>query len=77
MSGKGVKRASPGVDEEKNPLGDVDITDEDAVKLQDLQKAYHRVELGVGAFLTQYGRNANADRDVYREKRGRAYSACV
>ena len=49
MSGKGVKRASPGADEEKNPLGDVDITDEDAVKLQDLQKYYHRVELAVGA----------------------------
>ena len=51
MSGKGVKRASPGAEEEKNPLGDVDLTDEDAVKLQDLQKAYHRVELGVGASL--------------------------
>lgn len=50
MSGKGVKRASPGAEEEKNPLGDVDITDEDAVKLQDLQRYYHRVELAVGAF---------------------------
>ena len=51
MSGKGVKRASPGAKEEKHPLGDVDITDEDANKLQELQRAYHRVELGVGAYL--------------------------
>lgn len=51
MSGKGVKRASPGAEEQKNPLGDVDITDEDAKKLQELQRNYHRVELGIGAPL--------------------------
>lgn len=49
MSGKGVKRASPGADEEKNPLGDVALSDDDASKLQDLQQHYHRVELAVGA----------------------------
>lgn len=49
MSGKGVKRGSPGAEEQKNPLGDVDITDEDAKKLQELQRTYHRVELGIGA----------------------------
>ena len=48
MSAKGVKRASPGAEEQKNPLGDVDITDQDAIALQDLQKAYHRVELAIG-----------------------------
>ena len=49
MSGKGVKRASPGAEEEKNPLGDVAVSDEEALKLQDLQQYYHRVELAVGA----------------------------
>ena len=49
MSAKGVKRASPDADEEKNPLGDVDLSDEDAVKLQELQRSYRRVELGIGA----------------------------
>ncbi|KIP01493.1 hypothetical protein PHLGIDRAFT_26985 [Phlebiopsis gigantea 11061_1 CR5-6] len=47
MSAKGVKRASPGAEEEKNPLGDVDLSDEDAVKLQELQRSYRRVELAI------------------------------
>ena len=49
MSTKGVKRSSPGAEEEKNPLGDVDLSDEDAVKLQELQRSYRRVELAIGA----------------------------
>lgn len=49
MSAKGVKSASPGAEEEKNPLGDVDLSDEDAVKLQELQRSYRRVELAIGA----------------------------
>ncbi|OSD05920.1 hypothetical protein PYCCODRAFT_1464619 [Trametes coccinea BRFM310] len=47
MSNKGVKRASPGADVEKNPLGDVELTDEDAVKLQAIQKDVARVELAL------------------------------
>ena len=50
MSSKGVKRASPGAETEKNPFGDVELTDEDAVKLQGIQKDIARVELALGAF---------------------------
>ena len=53
MSSKGVKRASPGADVEKNPLGEVELSDEDAVKLQGIQKDIARVELALGA-LTYY-----------------------
>lgn len=48
MSNKGVKRGSPGADVEKNPLGSVELSDEDAQKLQDIQKAVARVELATG-----------------------------
>lgn len=48
MSNKGVKRASPGAESEKNPLGDVELTDDDAVKLQAIQKDVARVELALG-----------------------------
>ena len=48
MSNKGVKRASPGADIEKNPLGDVELSDEDAIKLQSVQKDVARVELALG-----------------------------
>ncbi|PIL29656.1 hypothetical protein GSI_08293 [Ganoderma sinense ZZ0214-1] len=47
MSSKGVKRASPGAETEKNPFGDVELTDEDAVKLQGIQKDIARVELAL------------------------------
>ncbi|RDX56197.1 hypothetical protein K466DRAFT_580872 [Polyporus arcularius HHB13444] len=47
MSSKGVKRASPGADVEKNPLGDVEVTDEEALKLQAIQKDIARVELAL------------------------------
>jgi len=43
MSGK--KRASPGADTEKNPLESVELSDEDAQKLQDVQKQIERAEL--------------------------------
>jgi len=45
MTGQGVKRSSPGADEEKNPLGDVELSDEDAEKLQMVQKDIARAEL--------------------------------
>ena len=48
MSSKGVKRASPGADVEKNPLGDVEVSDEEALKLQAIQKDIARVELALG-----------------------------
>ncbi|KAF9243912.1 hypothetical protein BU15DRAFT_86334 [Melanogaster broomeanus] len=43
MSGK--KRASPGTDTEKNPLEGVELSDEDAQKLQQVQKQIERTEL--------------------------------
>ena len=46
MSGK--KRASPGADTEKNPLQSVELSDEDAQKLQDVQKQIERAELLLG-----------------------------
>ncbi|THH19071.1 hypothetical protein EUX98_g8843 [Antrodiella citrinella] len=42
----GVKRAS-GAEEEKNPLGDVELSDEDAQKLQIVQKDIARAELAL------------------------------
>jgi template-activating factor I len=44
----GKKRTSPGADVEKNPLQDVELGDEDAVKLQAIQKEIARVELVLG-----------------------------
>ncbi|KAF8845289.1 hypothetical protein BDN67DRAFT_961589 [Paxillus ammoniavirescens] len=59
MSGK--KRASPGTDTEKNPLEGVELGDEDAQKLQDVQKQIERTELllerrGYQALLPVYER---------------------
>lgn len=48
MSGKAIKRASPGAVEEKNPLGDVELGDEDAEKLRMIQKELARAELILG-----------------------------
>ncbi|KAH9947941.1 hypothetical protein B0H21DRAFT_736215 [Amylocystis lapponica] len=45
MSTKGIKRASPGAVSEKNPLSDVELTDEDAQKLQVVQRDIARMEL--------------------------------
>ncbi|KAI0343987.1 hypothetical protein BDW22DRAFT_1327620 [Trametopsis cervina] len=47
MSGKGVKRASPGADEEKNPLGEVELSNEDALRLSDIQKVMQRAEIAL------------------------------
>jgi template-activating factor I len=44
----GIKRASPGADDEKNPLANVELKDEDAQNLQNIQKDIQRVELIVG-----------------------------
>lgn len=45
----GKKRASPGATEEKNPLA-VELGDEDAKKLQAIQKDIARVELILGMY---------------------------
>ncbi|KAF5377639.1 hypothetical protein D9615_005127 [Tricholomella constricta] len=42
---KGTKRASPGAEAEKNPLTDIELSDEDAKKLQGIQRDIARVEL--------------------------------
>lgn len=46
----GTKRASPGAEAEKNPLQDVELTPEDAKKLDELSDAQARVELAIGAY---------------------------
>ena len=48
MSAQGVKRASPGDEDEKNPFGNVELTDEDAKKLQIVQKDIARTDLYLG-----------------------------
>ncbi|KAG6889373.1 hypothetical protein C0995_001438 [Termitomyces sp. Mi166 len=42
---KGTKRASPGAEAEKNPLTEVELSDEDAEKLRNSQRDIARVEL--------------------------------
>ena len=44
----GKKRASPGADAEKNPLQDIELSDEDAANLQRIQKEVARAELVLG-----------------------------
>jgi template-activating factor I len=50
------KRASPGADVEKNgdPLQDVELSDEDAKKLNDVQKEIQRVELILGSVIRSF-----------------------
>ena len=45
---KGTKRGSPGAEDEKNPLESVELSEEDAVKLQEVQREIARVELVLG-----------------------------
>lgn len=51
MSAQGVKRSSPGAEDEKNPFGSVELTDEDAKKLQVVQKDIARTDLYLGMFF--------------------------
>ena len=51
MSAQGVKRASPGAEDEKNPFGNVELTDEDAKKLQIVQKDIARTDLYLGMYF--------------------------
>ena len=48
----GKKRASPGADVEKNSLSNVELSDEDAQKLQVVQKEIARTELLLGEART-------------------------
>lgn len=48
---KGTKRASPGADTEKNPLQDVELSEEDAKKLQTVQREIARAELVLGGLF--------------------------
>lgn len=50
-----VKRASPGADTEKSPLSDVELSDENAQKLQGVQKDIARTELVLGTFFDLHG----------------------
>ncbi|KAF9015024.1 hypothetical protein BDQ17DRAFT_1229485 [Cyathus striatus] len=60
---KGTKRASPGAEDEKNPLQSVELSDEDAKKLQVVQRDLARTELVLE-------RNAQAYlRPVYEKRR--------
>ncbi|KAG5728575.1 Protein SET [Termitomyces sp. T112] len=47
---KGTKRASPGAEDEKNPLTEVELSDEDAEKLRNSQRDIARVDLVVERF---------------------------
>jgi template-activating factor I len=53
MAKGGVKRASPGADDEKNPLANVDLSEEDAKNLTKAQRDLGRVELAMGLYLHQ------------------------
>lgn len=45
---KGTKRASPGAEDEKDPLQAVELDEENAKKLNENQRATQRVELYLG-----------------------------
>jgi template-activating factor I len=60
---KGTKRASPGAEAEKNPLTDVELSDEDAKKLQAIQRDIARVELVLGSSLLPRSHARRADRN--------------
>ncbi len=45
---KGTKRASPGAEEEKDPLQAVELDEENAKKLNEVQRDAQRVELYLG-----------------------------
>lgn len=45
---KGTKRGSPGAEDEKNPLPNVELSDEDAKKLTEIQRDLAHAELVLG-----------------------------
>lgn len=46
---KGTKRGSPGAEEEKNIFEGVEIGDEEAKKLEAIQRETARIELAIGS----------------------------
>lgn len=61
----GKKRASPGADEAKPALSDVELSEQDATKLAQLSREFNRIEIAVGApfpppHLLLYPKKANA-----------------
>ena len=50
----GTKRASPGDEDEKNPLQNAELSDEDAKKLQGIQHDLARAELVLGEGFWNY-----------------------
>lgn len=73
----GKKRASPGADVEKNPLA-VELSDEDARKLQVVQKDIARTELLLGERFSR-GKYTDPSKDplLCRTSRSRSVSTCV
>lgn len=51
----GTKRASPGAEAEKNPLADIEITDEIAQKLGDVSRDIERAEFIQGTVSIHAG----------------------
>jgi template-activating factor I len=49
---KGTKRASPGAEDEKSALQSVELSDEDAKKLQGIQRELARAELVIGMSIS-------------------------
>lgn len=47
----GTKRASPGAEDEKSPLQNAELSDEDANRLQEIQRDLARAELVLGGTL--------------------------
>jgi len=60
---KGIKRGSPGAEDEKNPLQSVELSEEDAAKLHVVQREIARVELVLGVC---FGWVAQESTDVER-----------
>jgi hypothetical protein len=56
----GTKRASPGAEDEKSPLQSAELSDEDAKKLEEIQRDLARAELVLGeAFWNYEGGNGS------------------
>jgi hypothetical protein len=52
----GTKRASPGAEDEKSPLQNAELSDEDAKKLEEIQRDLARAELVLGEVFWNYER---------------------
>ena len=48
-----VKRSSPGAEEQKSPLANVELGDEDAQKLREIQRDLARAEIVLGMLFAK------------------------